>query len=395
MAAETIKCPDCGASIPLTKALTKEIEASLKIKSDEALEKLKDKLQEEAKKEESRLEEKFEKDKDKIEVKIRKELEAANSVELEDLQADLEEKTKSLATANEKELEHRREKRELEDRAKNAELEADRKLEAEREKIIEKAIKDAEGSHELKDAEKDRKLTDALTQVENLKRRIEQGSQKMQGEVFETQLQERLGSEFPFDVIGEVAPGIKGGDILQAVKTRSGVEVGKILWELKRTKSFSESWIPKLKADGRACKADVCLLVSETLPDNVNEFAERQGVWCSSMDACIPLAHVLREMLIKVEGERSVQTGKKDKAELVYEYLTSNEFKGRIEAIIEAFRAMKEDLDSEKRAVERMFAKREKQIQMVVLNVAGMHGDLAALAGNALPTIKILELPKK
>ena len=395
MATETIKCPDCGASIPLTKALTKEIEVSLKAKSEEALETFKEKLQEKAEKEEREREAKFQKDKTAIEMKIRKELETANSVELTGLQEDLEAKNKALEKANEKELEHRREKRELEDRAKNAELEADRKLESERIKIEEKAAKEIEKAHQLKDAEKDRKLADALTDVENLKRRIEQGSQKMQGEVFETQLEEKLRSEFPLDLIGEVAPGVKGGDILQTVKTRSGTEVGKILWELKRTKSFSESWITKLKADGRACKADICLLVSEALPEGVDGFVERQGVWCSSIDACIPLAHVLRTMLIKVAGERSVQTGKKDKAELVYEYLTGNEFKGRIEAIVEAFRAMKEDLDSEKRAADRMFAKREKQLQLVVLNVAGMHGDLAGIAGNALPTVKMLELPRK
>ena len=395
MAETLISCPKCKHEFPLNEALTKEIESSIRSDYETKLQEEKDRLEEAAEEGRKAAEKALQRTKLDLEAKVRKELEFQNSVEIKDLKADLEAKTKALEDANEKELQHRKQVRELEDKARNAELEADRKLESERAAIIEKAAKDADIAHQLKDLEKDTKIATMLTQIEELKRKAEQGSQKMQGEVFEVKLQETLQGLFSFDQIEEVAPGVKGGDILQTVNTRSGLEVGKILWELKRTKSFSESWLAKLKADGRACKADICLLVSEALPEDITGFAERQGVWVCSIESCIPLVFVLRAMLTRVASERSIQTGKKEKSELVYEYITSVEFRGRIEAIIEAFRAMKDDLDSEKRATEKMFAKREKQIQQVVLNIAGMHGDLEALAGNALPQIKILELPEK
>jgi hypothetical protein len=366
----TIKCPECGAQIPLTKALSKDIEAGFKTK-------YKDQLMEAE---------------ENIRAKVKKEIELQSSSELKDLKADIEAKDKALAESKENEIKLRRERRELEEREKNLKLEVERTLDNERRTIADKAAQAADEAHRLKDAEKDKKISDTLAQMEELKRRMEQGSQKIQGEVFEVELEGTLKTCFPFDIIDPVAPGVKGGDILQTVRTRSGREAGRILWELKRTRSFSEGWISKLKADARTCKADICLLVSETLPDTINEFSEIDGVWVCSIAACVSLAHVLRQTLILVMQEKSLQTGKKSKAELLYEYLTGTEFKGRIEAIIESFKGMKEDLDSEKRAMDKIWAKREKQIGQVLLNIAGMHGDMESLAGNTLPIIKTLEL---
>lgn len=392
---DTIVCPGCGKKIPISKVLTENIEKEISSKFDARLQEEKDRFEAAAEEGRQAAEIALEKAKKELEIKLKEELTASNLIELKDLQESLKTKTKALEEANEKELQYRREKRELEDRARNAELEADRKLEIERANIKEEAAKEAERLHSFKDLEKDTKIAQMLAQIEELKRKAEQGSQKMQGEVFEVELLETLRGFFPFDAIEEIAPGVKGGDIIQSVKTRNGTEVGRILWELKRTKSFSEGWLTKLKADGRACKADICLLVSETLPKDIDGFAEREGVWCSSIQNCVPLAFVLRSMLIRVAGERSIQSGKKEKAEVVYRYITSIEFKGRIEAVIEAFRAMKEDLESERRATERIYAKREKQISQVILNIAGMWGELEATAGASLPQIKILELPQK
>lgn len=365
-----IKCPDCGAKIPLTKALSKDIEAGFKAKYKDQL----------AEAEES------------IRAKVKKEVEQQSSSELKDLKSDIEAKDKALAESKENEIQLRRERRDLEEREKNLRLEVERKIDSERRSIAEKASQAADEAHRLKDLEKDKKISDTLAQMEELKRRMEQGSQKIQGEVFEVELENTLKNCFPLDVIDPIAPGVKGGDILHTVRARSGREAGRILWELKRTRSFSEGWIPKLKADARTCKADICLLVSETLPDTINEFSEMDGVWVCSISACVSLAHVLRQTLILVMQEKSLQTGKKSKAELLYEYLTGTEFKGRIEAIIESFKGMKEDLDSEKRAMDKIWAKREKQIGQVLLNIAGMHGDMESLAGNTLPIIKTLEL---
>jgi hypothetical protein len=390
-----ITCPDCKTKFPLTKALTKEVESSIRAEANAEWEKKEEKYKQEIEDSKQAAEEALEKAKKQLEKRLREEISSESVAEIEDLKASLDSKAKALEAANEREIQFRKEKRELEEREKNLKLEMQRTLDKERAEIAEKAAKDTELAHQYKDLEKDTKIAQMLVQIEDLKRKAEQSSQKMQGEVFETQLEETLRAVFTFDEITEVAPGVKGGDIVQIVRTRGGAEVGKILWELKRTKSFSESWLAKLKADGRVCKADICLLVSEVLPAGVQEFAEIEGVWCSSIETCVPLAHALRATLLRVASERSIQTGKKEKSELVYEYITSIEFKGRLEAIIEAFRAMKEDLESERRATEKMFAKREKCIGQVVLNIAGMHGDLEALAGNALPAIEALKLTQK
>jgi hypothetical protein len=365
-----IKCPDCGTQFPLNKALSKDIEAGFKAKYKDQLEAAES----------------------DIRAEVKKEIEKQSSSELKDLKTDLEAKEKALAESKENEIKLRRERRDLEEREKNLKLEVERTIDNERRTIADKAAQAADDAHRLKDAEKDKKISDTLAQMEELKRRMEQGSQKIQGEVFEVELENTLRAMFPLDTIDPVAPGVKGGDILHTVNTRSGREAGRIMWELKRTRSFSDSWIPKLKADARNCKADICLLVSETMPDNIDTFSEIDGVWVCSIPACVSLAHVLRQTLILVMQEKSLQTGKKSKAELMYEYLTGTEFKGRIEAIIEAFKGMKEDLDSEKRAMDKIWAKREKQIGQVLLNISGMHGDIESLAGNALPSINALKL---
>ena len=223
----------------------------------------------------------------------------------------------------------------------------------------------------------------------------EQGSQKTQGEVLELDLEQALIREFPFDVIESVAPGMKGADIVQVVKTQSGRECGKILWETKRTKTWNDQWINKLKGDQRSTKADISVLVSETLPEGFKQFREINGVWVTDITSAVCLSVALRVVLNQVARERALQTGKQEKAELVYSYITSMEFKNRVEPIIEAFRSMKDDLDAERRSMERSWSKREKQIQQVILNIAGMHGDLAGLAGASLPGIKTLELPSE
>ena len=313
--------------------------------------------------------------------------------EITDLKSELEAKKKRLEEAEKQELELRKQRRNLEDREKSLKLELERRLDGERQKITEQITKDIDEAHRLKDAEKEKKLSDMMRQIEDLKRKAEQGSQKMQGEILEIELEEALRKEFPFDIIEPIAPGIKGGDIVQIIKTQSGRECGKILWETKRTKNWSDSWIQKLKSDQRNIKADIAVLVSEALPEGFKQFREINGVWVTDIQSALSLSLALRVVLNQVARERAIQTGKKEKMELVYNYLTGIEFKNRIEAIIEAFRIMKEDLDSERRSMERVWAKREKHIQQVLLNIAGMHGDLEGMAGSSLPAIKMLELP--
>ena len=373
MTKETIKCPDCGAVIELSEAISHDIELRLK----------------------QQYENEIGKTKKAIEEKAKKEAQESLNFMISDLNEQLEKKTKNLKEAQRHELELRKRQRELEEKEEKLELELSRKIDAERKKIIQKTSKEFEETHRLKDAEKDKQLEDMKKQIDELKRKSEQGSQQMQGEVLELELEESLKEEFPFDMIEPVAKGIKGGDIIQTVKTQSGRIGGKILWETKRTKNWSDSWIQKLKDDQREAKADLAILASETLPKGFHHFRLISGVWVTDIHSAVSLALALRVVLIQVARERETQVGKKEKMEIAYNYLTGQEFRNRVEAIVESFTTMKTDLEAERRAMLKIWAKREKQIERVISNAAGMHGDLQEIAGASLPTIKILELPNK
>ena len=371
MTKETIKCPECGEVIELSEAISHDIEIRLK----------------------QQYENKIEKTKKSIEEKAKKEVQESLNIKISDLNEQLEEKTKNLKEAQKQEIELRKRQRELVEKEEKLELELSRKIDAERQKIIQKTSKEFEETHRLKDAEKDKQLDDMKRQIDELKRKAEQGSQQMQGEVLELELEESLKDEFPFDVIEPVAKGVKGGDIIQTVKTQSGRICGKILWETKRTKNWSESWIQKLKDDQRDAKADLAILASESLPKGLQHFRLMSGVWVTDILSAVSLALALRVVLIQVARERVTQVGKKEKMELAYNYLTGQEFRNRVEAIVESFTAMKMDLEAERRAMLKIWAKREKQMERVISNAAGMHGDLQEIAGSSLPAIKMLELP--
>ena len=371
MTKETIKCPECGEVIELSEAISHDIEIRLK----------------------QQYENKIEKTKKSIEEKAKKEVQESLNIKISDLNEQLEEKTKNLKEAQKQEIELRKRQRELVEKEEKLELELSRKIDAERQKIIQKTSKEFEETHRMKDAEKDKQLDDMKRQIDELKRKAEQGSQQMQGEVLELELEESLKDEFPFDVIEPVAKGVKGGDIIQTVKTQSGRICGKILWETKRTKNWSESWIQKLKDDQRDAKADLAILASESLPKGLQHFRLISGVWVTDILSAVSLALALRVVLIQVARERVTQVGKKEKMELAYNYLTGQEFRNRVEAIVESFTAMKMDLEAERRAMLKIWAKREKQMERVISNAAGMHGDLQEIAGSSLPAIKMLELP--
>ncbi len=223
---------------------------------------------------------------------------------------------------------------------------------------------------------------------------MEQGSQQTQGDVLELELEGMFKREFPFDVIEAVSTGVRGGDIIQTVKTQSGRTCGIILWETKRVKNWSDSWIAKLKDDQRDAKADLAVLVSEALPPGFHHFRQINGVWVTDIPSALSLALALRMALIQTANAKEVESGKDDKKDLIYRYVTGPEFRNRVTAIVEGFRAMKEDLESERRAMQKIWASREKQIERIISNTAGMYGDLEGLAGPSLPQIKILELPE-
>jgi hypothetical protein len=268
----------------------------------------------------------------------------------------------------------------LEDEKKAMELENARKLDAERQKIAEEATKRISEEFHLREAEKDKKLQDAIKANEELRRKLEQGSQ-----------QEFLKSNFPFDSIEPVPKGVNGADVLQRVCSQTGRRCGTIVWESKRTKGWNEKWIAKLKEDQRLVNAEIAVLISDVLPKDVIGFAYRDGVWICSYQLIANLTNALRMQIIHVAAAKQMAAGKEGKMEALYNYVTSTEFIHRVQAIVEAFSAMQQDLHKERAVAERQWSKREKQIQQVIANTSGMYGDLQGYLGSSMQTIPALE----
>ena len=313
-------------------------------------------------------------------------------IELDDLKAQLEERTKKLGVAQQQELALRKQQRELEERERSMNLELERRLDEERVKVREDALAKAAEQQHLRDREKDKQLEDMRKQIEDLKRKAEQGSQQAHGEVQELELEEVLRSNFRFDEIEPVAKGVRGADVLQRVCSSSGKSQGSILWESKRTKAWSDGWIQKLKDDQREAKADIGIIVSSVLPKGITHIGSIDGVWVTDFPSLVGLGTALRAGISQLAHMQGALDGKGEKMELIYKYLSGPEFRHRVEAIVEAFVTMKTDLDSEKRSMERTWAKREKQIQRVIHNTSGMYGDLQGLIGASLSPIPLLEM---
>ena len=308
-------------------------------------------------------------------------------VEMKDLQSQLQEKSRKLDEAHTLELELRKKQRELDERQKNLELDLERK----REDIESAARKKADEEHDLKLKEKEKQLGDALKQVEDMKRKLEQGSQQLQGEILELELEEQLRINFPDDEIQPVAKGVKGGDVVQRI-AGSGEPLC-ILYEFKNTKNWSDGWIGKLKSDQRECKAEMAVLVTRALPKEISGFGQREGVWVTDYASAIGVACVLRESLIRVSYARTAAEGMNYKMELIYKYLSGPEFRQRVEAIIENVRDMQKDLSDEMRRIQKMWEKRQTQLMIMQSSTISIHGKLHAIIGNALSEIPVLQLP--
>jgi hypothetical protein len=315
-----------------------------------------------------------------------------HQLELGDLKTQLDERTNQLQEAHQQELALRKRQRELEDRERSLSLDMERRLDEERAKIRDEVLAKAAEEHHLRDRDKDKQLEDMRRQIEELKRKAEQGSQQAQGEVQELELEDVLRSTFRFDDIEPVAKGVRGADVLQRISSSPGKPCGSILWESKRTKAWSDGWVQKLKDDLREAKADVGIIVTSNMPKGMNHIGCVDGVWVVDFPSAAGLGMALRAGILQLAHAQNALAGKGEKMELIYKYLSGPEFRHRVEAIVEAFVSMKDDLDSEKRAMERTWAKREKQIQRVVHNTSGMYGDLQGLIGTSLPPIQSLEL---
>ena len=394
-ALDTIRCPECGHAIPVTEALSHQIAERARAESRAEVEKLQSSLTRKQQELEERernvdalVQERLKRATAEIERKAQEKLRGSVSVEIEDLKNQLAETAQQRDAAQKAELEARKRARELDERAKNLDLEAARMIDAERQKIQEEAAQRADDEYRLKLAEKEKQIQDAKKANEELRRKLEQGSQQMQGEVLELQLEEMLRTVFPMDHIEPVPKGVNGADVIHRVLGRSGRVCGTIVWESKRTKAWSDGWLQKLKDDQRKLTAEVAVLVSEALPKDCTNFSNIGGIWVTNAQCATALAAVLRGQLVEIAAARAAIAGAKQKSEVLYEYVSSTEFRHRVESIAEAFIAMQIGLQEEKRAAQRVWAKREKQLEQVLTNTGGMYGELQALI--SLPDIPAL-----
>jgi len=406
-----IKCPNCGTDIDVNDILSHQLEEEIRQKYQIQLAEEKQKYQkemdvlnsakeefEQRKKKENelfqeRLEKQLKEERIAIESKLKTKLSEEQAEQFKLLQDELNQKSEQVKELNRTKAEIERLKREKEEAKELAEAEAQKKLNEQLSSEKEKIRKSEEEKNELKMRDLQKQLDDQKRLTEEMKRKQEQGSMQLQGEVQELAIEEWLQAQFPLDSIEEIKKGARGGDCIQTVNTFNQQNCGKIYYESKRTKDFQPSWIEKFKADMREKGADIGVLVTEAMPSDMERMGLRDGVWVCSYEEFKGLCGVLRESIVQVSTALGSQVNKGDKMQLLYDYLTSNSFRMQVEAIVEGFSSMKSALESEKRAMQRIWKEREKQIEKVINNTIDMHASIRGIAGNAIQAVKALELP--
>ncbi|MGD2112197.1 MAG: DUF2130 domain-containing protein [Gammaproteobacteria bacterium] len=417
MAEPTIICPNCHTEIRLTESLAAPLIESTRRQFEQQLARkdtdiarreqaIRDREQQLAESR-GRLEEQvaaqveaqLKRDRARIAAEEARKAKTALASDLEeksralaDLQDLLKARDAKLAEAQQVQADLMRKQRELDDARRELDLTVEKRVNDGLAATREQARKEAEQAQRLKVAEKEQTISAMQKQIEDLKRRAEQGSQQLQGEVLELELEELLKSRFPFDRIEPVPKGEFGGDVVQRVTGAGGQYSGAILWESKRTKHWSDTWLPKLREDQRTAKAEIAVIVSQALPRDVDTFEMVDGVWVIHPRAALPVAAILRQSLIDVAQARQAGEGQQSKTEMIYQYLTGPRFRQRVEAIVEAFSTMQSDLDRERKAIMKQWAKRDEQINRVMQATVGMYGDLQGIAGRTLQEIEGLSL---
>lgn len=374
--ANDITCPNCGHKFELNESIKTEVENELRGKM----------LDWQKKKEEE-----FEKKKTEIEHAAQKKAADELTAKLAVLENETKVKTQQLQEMQKKELELLREKSSLEEKQKNFELELEKKLLEKRKEIEDTTVKREQELFALKLKEYQVQMESQQKLIEELKRKSEQGSMQLQGESQELLLEEILKENFPFDLITEVGKGVEGADCIQTVRNNFGKECGKIIYESKRTKTWSNSWLEKLKSDKRSQAADIAILVTQAFPKDMQQFGEKDGIWICSFSEVTGVAHLLRSSIIKIDEVEKSQENRGEKMQMLYNYLTGNEFKGQVEAIVEGFMSMKQSINKERIQMEKIWKEREKQLEKVLINTSGLYGSVKGIAGASVSDIPLLE----
>jgi len=431
---DEIECPKCGHPIPVSEALRHQLSEELKEQIDQKEKdfsirekELKDKesqikeqekdvekrvatavsaaltsrekelktreaqLSESERSIEKRVKDSVDQERNKLEADAKKRAEEAMSVEVQDTKSQLQETKEKLRLAEKAELDLRKRERELEEKQQNIELETTRQLSAQKAEVEESVSKKFAEEHRLKDHEKEKVIQDLKVALEDANRKAQQGSQQLQGEVQELDIESILKEQFPHDEIVPVPKGIRGADALQIVKMPSGTVCGSILWESKRTKSWSEAWIKKLKDDQREAKADIAVIISEVLPKDLPNSGHRDRVWIGDYSTLRLLSVALRASLVGIASVKLASDNKDEISDLLFRYVTGSEFRQKVEAMVDTYKDMRDTIDREKRASIARWSKQEKQIEKVIAITAGTYGDLRGLIGSSMQSIPALE----
>ena len=411
MSTSLVKCPHCHEEFDVQGILTQQLESDIKLKYEQQSKAERKKVEEAAgvlakAKEEFELAKKRENElfQDRLSKQIaaeRKNLEAElktklldeNAEVLKSMQEELNEKSQQLKELNRAKADIEKLKREKDEMKETLEAESQTRLNEiislEKEKI--KRVE--EERNEMKMRELMKQLEDQKKLTSEMRRKQEQGSMQMQGEILELAIEEWLTTEFPLDTIEEIKKGARGGDCIQIVNTRDVLNCGRIYYESKRTKEFQANWIEKFKNDMREKGVDIGVIVTEAMPAGMDRMGQMNGIWICKFEDFKSLAAILRESLIRVSLALVSQENKGDKMTMLYDFLTGSEFRMRIEAIVEGFTQMKAGLETEKRAMQRIWKEREKQIEKVVINTIEMYGSVKGIAGSAVQSVAALELP--
>lgn len=400
-----IKCPNCQHEFPLEAALNDELKDAIEREKQDLRNKMNDHLrkkEDEMNRKEAEWKEfqqKREKElQEQLTNTIRKSIASDYDNQLKALEQNNKDNEEKLKLARQKEAEFLKKEQELKNKEAEIEINVQRQLQQEREKLSEElrkleeqkvAAKETEYQLRLKELEK--QLDDQKKLADEMRRKAEQGSMQLQGEVQELALEEMLRTAFPFDVISEVGKGVRGADCIQTVRNNFGQECGKIIFESKRTKDFGGDWIEKLKADMRSQGADVAVIVSQALPKDMDRFGEKDGVWICSFAEVKAVVHMLRDGIIKISTALKSQDNKGDKMHLLYDYLTSSEFAAQWQAIREGFMSMKISIQKERDSMERLWKAREKQLEKILLNAAHVRGSIEGIAGMDSVDLNLLE----
>ncbi len=404
-----IKCPNCGHEFEPNDAIRDQVKKELNSKAEEWK---KEKDEEFKKKEAAYAKQLSEKDneltrklaaeKEAITKQLKDQLQQSIAADYANELAMLKDKTTTseakLKEAQQKELEYLKKEESLKEKERELELTIQRKTVELRQSLMEQIQKEEKEKGNIKDQEYqlrtrelEKQIEDQKKLVDEMKRKAEQGSMQLQGEVQELILEELLRSTFPFDKVEEVGKGVRGADCIQTVRNQFGIETGKIIYESKRTKDFSNEWIEKLKADMRTLGADVAIIVTQTLPKDMQQFGEKEGVYICTYMEVRSVALLLRNTILKLFDAKKSQENKGDKMVMLYDYLTNNEFNEQWKAIREGFMSMKLSIQKERDAMEKLWKSREKQLEKVLLNAAHIRGSIEGIAGSDAVNMNLLE----